>query len=122
MSRKIQGFTLVEMIAVLMVLGIIAVIAIPKYIDLREKSAQRVAEGGIAAGMTALSLKYSKDLLANNMQPWKDDKCGHIDKDDIQLSENMEIDFVPGNGDRECIVKVIIKEEIVEESWTPPGE
>ncbi len=61
--RKERGFTLIEIIAVLVILGILAAVAIPKYQDLQVAAARRAAEGGVAAGMSACSLYYSRALL-----------------------------------------------------------
>jgi prepilin-type N-terminal cleavage/methylation domain-containing protein len=43
--RDQRGFTLIEIIMVIVLLGIIAAIAIPKYIDLREEAADATASG-----------------------------------------------------------------------------
>ena len=43
-----QGFTLLEIIAVMVILSILAAIAIPKYVSLDESARQRAIDAGIA--------------------------------------------------------------------------
>ena len=52
MMKQQSGFTLIELIMVIVVLGALAVTALPKYVDL-EASAQQGAVEGIAGAMSA---------------------------------------------------------------------
>ena len=47
-SQREKGFTLVEIIAVLVILSVLASVAIPRYISLDESARQRAIDAGIA--------------------------------------------------------------------------
>lgn len=59
---KTKKFTLIELIAVIIILGIIAVTAIPKYYDLKEKAEAAVAEGVLASAQSALAMNWAAFL------------------------------------------------------------
>ena len=71
--NKSKGFTLIELIIVIIILGILAVTAAPKFIDIQtdaQKAALKGAKGGIAAAMMII---YGKSALDGNQ---KDDATG----------------------------------------------
>jgi len=62
--RDQRGFTLIEIIMVIVLLGIIAAIAIPKYIDLRTEAADATAAGIVGAIVSSASIGYA-DLVTH---------------------------------------------------------
>lgn len=63
MSKKQMGFTLIEIVMVLVLLGILSAVAVPKYFDLKDQ-AEAKASGAIAAEVQArLNGGFANELL-----------------------------------------------------------
>lgn len=58
MTRRAPGFTLIELMIVVAVIGILAAIAIPKFAELIRKSNEGKAKGDLGAVRSALSIYY----------------------------------------------------------------
>ncbi len=60
------GFTLIEIIAVLIILGILASVAIPKYMDTIDEARRKSGQAAICEVMARCSNEYAKQLLLAN--------------------------------------------------------
>lgn len=64
-----KGFTLVEIIAVLVVLGVLAAVAIPKYMDITTQARQKATQGQIAEVKGRLSTAMAGYIITNGASP-----------------------------------------------------
>ena len=62
-SNNEEGFTLIEIIAVLIVLGILASIAIPKYMSMVNDARTKSLDAAISVGLSHVSMEYSRRFL-----------------------------------------------------------
>jgi len=58
--KKIKGFTLIELMIVVAIIGILSAIAIPKFADLIRKSNEGATKGNLGAIRSALSIYYGE--------------------------------------------------------------
>ena len=67
MLRNEKGFTLIELIMIIIILGILAAIAVPRYVDLQQDARTAVVDASIGAIKSAAIIQYAQSRTSNRL-------------------------------------------------------
>jgi prepilin-type N-terminal cleavage/methylation domain-containing protein len=60
-----KGFTLIELVIIIILVGLLAAIAIPRYVDLRDQAVRAAAQATLDAGRAAINLDFANKVLGS---------------------------------------------------------
>ena len=82
MRNRPQGFTMIELIVVIVILGVLAATALPKFIDMNSDAKSAALKGVVGAAATAMTINYSGCAVTQHAPTTG--KCVKVDNcDDI---------------------------------------
>ena len=85
-KRIVQGFTLIELVVVIVILGILAATALPKFINLQDDAREKSVKSTMAAFKSGVDLAHARYLVLGS-------PTSLTRRNDVEIANGTEIDF-----------------------------
>lgn len=110
LRKNDQGFTLIELIMVIVILGVLAATAVPKYISIKTEASDAAAKGITSALRGSVSVLYSQHLVKGTTG---------AAYDMVTVAKNCDITGVDGLTESTDAFTVTIGGKVYGWTWLP---
>ena len=118
-QESFSGFTLLEMIAVLVILGILCVAGLVRYQSMVDVSRQKAASSLLASAQSQLALEYSHRLLnAQDFDVAPQDVCNNVSLDAADATVSLTCS---GNLSNTVNISAAVDDQTVNGAWSSPA-
>lgn len=69
-SANQRGFTLIELVIIIVILGILAAVAIPKYQDISSEAREAAARGALGSLRSGVTIFYANQAVTTGTATW----------------------------------------------------
>lgn len=95
MRSKAFGFTLIEIVMVLVLLGILSAVAVPKYFDLQEEAQAKACQHNRSVVLSAIHMQMSAAKMADDSQLFDDSSVAKATESAQKVLEDFAVKQPP---------------------------